>query len=175
MNNHSFLIIKLKNLRKYTYTLCDECCRYSGVVYSFVAVAPPPWCCWLTCMYIVTLLLTVLDFAHIQMLTTSCILTSCLPVFFFAFLHLITQVKSRPIVHRLMLKPEIYYIPTVSSAARTSSCLGLCTLMLRTPRSKLLLEKNVSIHTPCVMNVLYILLLLLHLLLDVADSHACTL
>jgi hypothetical protein len=31
-------------------------------------------------MYIVTLLLTVLDIAYIQMLTTSCILTSCLPV-----------------------------------------------------------------------------------------------
>ncbi len=32
-------------------------------------------------MYIVTLLLTVLDIAYIQMLITSCILTSCLPVF----------------------------------------------------------------------------------------------
>jgi hypothetical protein len=33
-------------------------------------------------MYIVTLLWTALGIAHIQMLTTSCILTSCLPVFF---------------------------------------------------------------------------------------------
>ena len=32
-------------------------------------------------MYIVTLLLTVLDIAYIQLLITSCILTSCLPVF----------------------------------------------------------------------------------------------
>ena len=32
-------------------------------------------------MYIVTLFLTALDIAYIQMLITSCILTFCLPVF----------------------------------------------------------------------------------------------